>query len=128
MALRNAFLALAVVVVAFGTFSNTLGHDYTWDDRSVLIGNKDIRPAKTSLADVLVHDYWGDEMDSPESHKSYRPLTILSFRLGYALHGMDPYGHHLINVVCHCAASALLFVLALAVTRGDAELMFPKTC
>ena len=28
----------------------------------------------------LYHDYWGEAMNSSTSHKSYRPMTVLSFR------------------------------------------------
>ena len=97
-------IALYFVLVgsaAWYTFSNTLGHGYTWDDRSALIGNNDIRPAKQHLAGVWYNDFWGDPMDSEESHKSYRPLTIMSYRLNYAAHGMDPWGFHAANVCAH---------------------------
>ena len=30
--------------------------------------------------DIFTHDYWGRPMNSPSSHKSWRPFTILSFR------------------------------------------------
>ena len=39
------------------------------------------------------------------SHKSYRPLTVLTFRLNYVLHGLRPVGFHLVNVVLHAAVS-----------------------
>ena len=76
--------------------------------QSALIGNADIRPSKTRFERVWRNDYWGDPMDSVESHKSYRPLTILSFRLNYAATRMDPRGFHLGNVALHALASVLL--------------------
>lgn len=35
---------------------------------------------ETTVRDVFTHDFWGRDIMSPLSHKSYRPLTILSFR------------------------------------------------
>jgi hypothetical protein len=32
------------------------------------------------LAHVAVNDFWGTPMSDPNSHKSYRPLTTLTFR------------------------------------------------
>jgi hypothetical protein len=32
------------------------------------------------LGDVFLHDFWGDDIQSNVSHKSYRPLTVLTFR------------------------------------------------
>eukprot|EP01047_Picozoa_sp_COSAG01_P091823 COSAG01_NODE_23334_length_819_cov_0.929167_1_plen_195_part_10 len=34
---------------------------------------------------LLSDDFWGEPMASPNSHKSYRPLTVLSFRLSHWL-------------------------------------------
>jgi hypothetical protein len=34
---------------------------------------------------LLTDDFWGEPIASPNSHKSYRPLTVLSFRLSHWL-------------------------------------------
>jgi hypothetical protein len=36
-----------------------------------------------------------------QSHKSYRPLCVLTFRWNYAVHELDPVGYHLVNVILH---------------------------
>ena len=38
------------------------------------------RSGGTELSAILRHDYWGKDIRSPLSHKSYRPLTTLTFR------------------------------------------------
>lgn len=43
------------------------------------------------------------------SHKSYRPLTVLTFRLNYLLSELSPATYHLFNVVLH-AAVCILFL------------------
>jgi len=63
------------------------------------------------------------------SHRSYRPVTVFSFRLD-ALRGhsvdaqgrirASPYSFHETNVVLHAVASALVGVLALRMLPGDA--------
>lgn len=58
-------------------------------------------------------------MSSNDSHKSYRPLTVLSFRLNFALHGLHPWGYHLINVFLHGLVSALFFDVSVLVFDGD---------
>lgn len=63
----------------------------------------------TPLSSVFSNDFWGLSLSDPESHKSYRPLTILSFRLNRILHGMWAPGFHVINI----AANALVSVLFL---------------
>lgn len=42
-----------------------------------------------------------------QSHKSYRPLTVLTFRLNYLLHQLEPWGYHATNVLLHAAVCLL---------------------
>ena len=62
--------------------------------------------------------FWGLPLSNPESHKSYRPLTILSFRLNRILHEMWPPGFHIVNVAAHTLVSVLFmqFCLKLGTT------------
>ena len=46
-------------------------------------------------------------MDKEQSHKSYRPLTVLSFRLNYLLHELQPLGYHLVNLLLHAGVTLL---------------------
>ena len=41
------------------------------------------------------------------SHKSYRPLCVATFRLNYMLHGLEPMGYHLVNVLLHAVVCYL---------------------
>ena len=69
------------------------------------------------LATLWADDYWGEPMGSANSHKSYRPLTVLSFRLSHWLWGaVLPGGgvgvgaqraYHAENVVLHALVCAL---------------------
>ena len=46
-------------------------------------------------------------MNKEQSHKSYRPLTVLTFRLNYLVHELAPLGYHLVNLCLHTAVSLL---------------------
>jgi hypothetical protein len=59
--------------------------------------------------DIFTHDYWGSPIWSNLSHKSYRPLTVLSFRFNHSLHGLDPAGYHLVNALLHALATLLFY-------------------
>lgn len=48
-----------------------------------------------------------------QSHKSYRPLCVLTFRWNYLLHGLEPAGYHLVNMLLHCIVSLMYFQLVL---------------
>lgn len=59
-------------------------------------------------------DYWGLEMFTGTwTHKSFRPLTVLTFRWNYLLHGFASTGWHVTNVLLHGCSSLLLGALGL---------------
>ncbi|XP_062982185.1 protein O-mannosyl-transferase TMTC4 isoform X2 [Elgaria multicarinata webbii] len=89
-------------------FVNSYDGDFVFDDSEAIINNKDLR-AETPLGDLWHHDFWGSKLSSNTSHKSYRPLTVLTFRINYLLAGgFHPLGFHLINIILHCAISVLI--------------------
>ncbi|XP_018620928.1 protein O-mannosyl-transferase TMTC2-like isoform X1 [Scleropages formosus] len=92
--------------VALILYLNSLGADFCYDDSRVIKTNQDLLP-ETPWTNVFYDDFWGTLLTHSGSHKSYRPLCILSFRLNYALGGLDPWGYHVVNVVLHCAVTGL---------------------
>lgn len=60
-------------------YINSLSGDFVHDDLPAIVYNRDVL-GTSPLADILVNDFWGMRMKLKESHKSYRPLTTLSFR------------------------------------------------
>ena len=103
--------ALCCAVVASAVYLNTLECGICYDDEPAIKKNKDLRPEATSWVDLLSHDFWGADMKSPTSHKSYRPLTVATFRLNYMLHELQPLGYHLVNVLLHSAVCYLYVLL-----------------
>ena len=59
-----------------------LAVQFVWDDRAAVLMNSDVRPG-TPLSHLLVHDFWGQPINTAGSHKSYRPLCVLSFRASF---------------------------------------------
>ncbi|XP_072566415.1 protein O-mannosyl-transferase TMTC2-like isoform X2 [Paramormyrops kingsleyae] len=74
--------------------------------------------AETPWTNILYDDFWGTLLTHSGSHKSYRPLCTLSFRLNYALGALDPWGYHLVNVVLHCAVTGLFTHLCCSLLGG----------
>ena len=110
-------LALLCVVC----FGNGLFGDFVHDDVFAIVNNQDLRP-ETPLLSLLHNDFWGKPMSDPTSHKSYRPLSVLSFRLNYALHGLEPWGYHAVNVLLHVACTLCFWWACRNVTfRGRDE-------
>ncbi|KAL1479428.1 hypothetical protein MTO96_051846 [Rhipicephalus appendiculatus] len=77
--------AVCAGVVAVLCYVNSLDGDFVHDDMVAVVGNPDVtgesrRRASSSSTSLWMNDFWGRPMADPRSHKSYRPLTVLSFR------------------------------------------------
>ena len=83
-----------------------------------IIKNPDVQ-AETSLHQLFKNDFWGTPLTHSGSHKSYRPLCVLTFRLNYLLGGLDPWGYHLVNVILHALVTALFTHTALELLQDD---------
>ena len=103
--------AVFCAAVAVLVHLNTLQCGICYDDEPAIKKNKDLRPEFTSWFDLFSHDFWGADITSTTSHKSYRPLTVATFRLNYMLHELQPLGYHLVNVLLHSAVCYLYVLL-----------------
>ena len=114
-------------ILCLACYWNSLGGELVHDDIFAIKDNQDLHPT-TPLFDLFKNDFWGEPMSSVTSHKSYRPLTVLTFRLNYWLHGLSPWGYHVINVVLHVISTSLFGVLCrLVVFKGYSDLSFLAT-
>ncbi|XP_058804494.1 protein O-mannosyl-transferase TMTC1-like isoform X2 [Phymastichus coffea] len=104
----------AVGLVALGAYLNALGGDFVHDDIPAIVRNKDVL-AQNPWSSLLKDDFWGTPMNDPSSHKSYRPLTTLTFRLNYLAAGLTPSWYHATNVALHAAACMLVTRVSLSV-------------
>ena len=110
--------SLVVAIVASLCFAGSLSGDFVFDDSEAILNNEDVR-METNLFSVFKHDFWGENITSSTSHKSYRPLTILTFRLNYwTAGGYDTFGFHLVNLVLHAFNSMLSLRVFSAIFGG----------
>ncbi|XP_072311168.1 protein O-mannosyl-transferase TMTC2-like [Eucyclogobius newberryi] len=105
------FTELLCTAVAVGLYLNTLGADFCYDDSRAIKTNPDLLP-ETPWTNILYDDFWGTLLTHSGSHKSFRPLCTLSFRLNYTLHGLRPWGFHLLNVLLHALVTVLFTVIS----------------
>ncbi len=105
---------LAVSAASALLYANSVCCGFAFDDVAAVLDNRDLRPG-APLARIFSDDFWGTPMDREGSHKSYRPLTVLTFRLQRAAAGgADPAHFHAANAAMHAAAAALFHRLCLA--------------
>ena len=102
--------AAVCAAVACVVYVSSLDCGMCFDDEAAIMKNKDLLPS-SSWMNLLRNDFWGKDMGSDLSHKSYRPLTVATFRLNYMLHELQPLGYHLVNVLLHSAVCYLYVLL-----------------
>lgn len=115
----GAILSLAVIC-----FVGSRHGEFVFDDSEAIVNNADVDPSGTSWAQLLRHDFWGKPVGGKTSHKSYRPLTVLSFQLDHWLAGgKHPHTFHVTNIVLHAVASLLYLLLLNCLLRetGDGD-------
>src|SRR5262245_51284386 len=111
----DRFLIL-LVGVALGCYLNTLRGALIYDDVNAIVRN----PAVTGVD--LVRIATTGSWFSPNGYMDvYRPVTTATFAANYAVHGVAPFGYHLVNVALHAAVCVVL-ALVLARITGDATL------
>eukprot|EP00094_Tigriopus_californicus_P001135 TCALIF_01098-PA protein Name:"Similar to CG31690 Transmembrane and TPR repeat-containing protein CG31690 (Drosophila melanogaster)" AED:0.17 eAED:0.17 QI:8/0.66/0.9/0.9/0.77/0.8/10/79/596 len=91
------------VVFGFVTlvYWNSLTGDFVHDDNPAILQNPMVTDANTSIWNILTHDFWGTQLDSSASHKSFRPITTLVFRLLFQWGGGSPVPFHVFNLCLH---------------------------
>uniref|UniRef100_A0A8C8II15 DUF1736 domain-containing protein n=1 Tax=Oncorhynchus tshawytscha TaxID=74940 RepID=A0A8C8II15_ONCTS len=98
----NEILILTGLVL--GCYWNSLSCGCVFDDVSAILDNKDLWPA-TPLSNLFFNDFWG--MSEERSHKYYRHLTVLTFRLNYLFSELSSASYHLLNTGLHAVVCVL---------------------
>mmetsp|Transcript_47118 Transcript_47118/g.86438 ORF Transcript_47118/g.86438 Transcript_47118/m.86438 type:complete len:788 (+) Transcript_47118:67-2430(+) len=104
-------LTQALVLVAYmpGLFYS----EFMMDDTVGIVRNPNVVSEEVDLQGYLQRDFWGLPMHgSGWTNKSFRPLTTLTFRWNYLLHGLESSGFHIANVLLHCIASVVVGLAA----------------
>lgn len=107
---KQAAACFFIAAVVFALYFPLLGHEFheLWDDGTFVTKNAAISNGFT--ADALKWAF------SNLSAGFYYPVTWLSHMLDIQLHGLDPAGHYLTNIVLHALNAVLLFLLLQKIT------------
>ncbi len=114
-------LQVVLALVSVAVFFNTLSAEFTLDDNDVIAGNYLVADLHNVPLIFKTH-YWGFDPDATDS-TLYRPLTVSSYAVNYAVDGLRPWGYHAVNILLHALVCALLFALVCA-WSGDRWLAF----
>ncbi|XP_059167609.1 protein O-mannosyl-transferase TMTC4-like isoform X2 [Physella acuta] len=124
---RSTFQAGVIIfMVAVLCFVNSYDGEFVFDDTEAIENNKDLLPS-TPISNLLENDFWGRKL-SNLSHKSYRPITVLTFRWNYwAAGGLYPKGFHIVNILLHGFVCVLLMPAYKVVLSINAMHSSPKS-
>jgi len=96
--LTGGFIILAAVFIAFAP---AMSGGFIWDDDAYVTQN----PLLTE-PDGLLRIWF-----SAHHQSQYFPLVFTTFRMEYALWGLNPLGYHVVNILLHCANAFLVWLL-----------------
>jgi hypothetical protein len=109
-------------IIAFITFllyANTLGHEYTVDDSTVIENNKFTVKGFGGLKEIFTTSYRAGFWDRKEG--LYRPISVAMFAIEWGIAPKQPFLGHLINILIY----ALSAVILLSVLRRLLQKMHP---
>lgn len=99
--LLDLAICLFLVLAVWFVFGQTMHHGFVYDDRGYVYENPTVAKGLhwQSLVWAFTHSHGAN----------WHPLTTLSHMLDCQLFGLNPRGHHLINVLLHTVSVLLLF-------------------
>jgi len=97
-------------------YANSLGNGFTYDDHALVRENPRTR-SLANLGAIWLTNWW---QPSQTDDRLYRPLTLQTFALNYAVHGVSPFGYHLVNVLLHGAVCVLVWCFVRRVLGEEA--------
>lgn len=102
-------LCLLGLLIVACLYAPTLGAPLVWDDLVLITDSQTIH--SLSAREAFLEPFWQSTAGVQGTAAYYRPLTKLSFALDYAVHGENPAGYHLTNVILHLLTAVLVFAL-----------------
>ncbi len=119
---RDILWMLPVMGAAISIYTNSLGNDFTYDDRPICLEDGRMRDLG-SVGRIFRESYWagssplGLDLSAERLDPLYRPATLLSLALNRAVSGLDPAGYRAVNLLLHALVSAGVYALAMVLFR-----------
>ncbi len=108
----HAIAALILMLAGFGLYAISLNFDYVLDDKIVYTDNDLVKKGFAGIGPIFSTEsfqgYFGEQKDLVEGGR-YRPLSLVTFAMEFALFGQKEWVSHLINVILYVLTGLLLF-------------------
>jgi len=104
-------VCLGLVLAVAAVFGQTLDYNFiNYDDNQYVFRNTDVSSGLSARGVAWAF--------SQRHANNWHPLTWLSHMLDCQLYGLEPWGHHLTNVLLHAATAVVLFLVLQCMTGG----------
>jgi hypothetical protein len=97
-------------------YGQSLWFGFYYDDVQAIVNNPAIRTMGGAAASLVR----GDATSGLDGAPGYRPLTVATYALDYAIAGTHPWSYHATNVVLFIATALAVYALAIALGAGSA--------
>ena len=97
------YLAAIVSLATLALYLGSLRHEFLlWDDQDYVRDNYHIRSLDWAFFRWAFSTFYAS---------NWHPLTWISHALDYAVWGLNPFGHHLTNIILHAANTFFVVIL-----------------
>ncbi len=101
------YLAFLLSAIAFFLYINTIGHDFTVDDATVMKNNKLTVQGIKAIPEIFSSPYRKGFWERQES--LYRPLSVALFAIQWQLAPDNPLPGHITNILLFALTAFVLF-------------------
>lgn len=111
-------IGLAVFVLSLAVYVPALSGPFVWDDHDLIDESSRVTELRP-IGEYFGTAFWLREEVEPGGRTYYRPLSIFSLAVDHAIHGNNPAGFHLTNLLVHALNATLLFGLLRGAALGS---------
>lgn len=116
---------LLILVAGFVVYFNSINVPFMFDDYDCLVKNPVIRSFDCFPDTQKVFDY--AIVQDLKNNLVLRPVAYFTFAVNYALHGLDLFGYHMVNLLLHIGCGMLVYYFFAQLTATPAMMDEDKT-
>ncbi|MBK9404326.1 MAG: hypothetical protein IPN57_07310 [Ignavibacteria bacterium] len=102
--MKSVYSYLAIILITFLVFYNSLSNEFVFDDESVIQNNQSI-----TSTDNIPKFFTAEDGFHKVIGRYYRPIVSTSYAIDFSIWGLNPYGFHLTNIIIHILSCLLLY-------------------
>ncbi|MEO6537265.1 MAG: hypothetical protein ABIT07_05550, partial [Ferruginibacter sp.] len=119
-------MAITLAAFAFVLYAQTIGFDYTLDDRASISENRIVKQGLQGIPTLFTTDYWYGYSEKLRGTQ-YRPVSLVMFAIEWQMFPQNAGVSHFINVLLYALTGLFLFFL-LSKLFSAQNLLLPFLC